>query len=621
MATSNPAKPIARASVRRQNRWQLEPLEPRTLLSIPAATGVSPPPVEVLGGVQPAGGNDVPVLNSQPGTLRTLYLDFDGDSTEEWSDEEPGLTPRYDEDGDPTSFSDTELEGIREIWARVAEKYSPFRLNVTTFYPGPLVFGVQGRVVIGGQGMWHDNGTTGGTALPNGFFDDDLSNTGWVFSKALSGRKAVAEAIAHEAGHLLNLHHQSQYFLGAVQSAEYHPGDADRAPIMGNSYSATRGLWWIGHTGFLPVDQNDLEILEDKLGYRADDHSDARASATPLTPAGVGVLAGSGVITTQSFADGFDLDYFSFTTTGGDATFTVSPAQFGGMLDATASIRTTSGLLIARSDTSALAETVSASDLAPGTYLLLVEGGGNYNDIGQYTVAGVLDESHDNTMPTAIRVGGDLIERPFTGWRSYNNFVGPNDADDFYRFVTGDAPSVFTAHLYGLAADATLRLIRDYDNNGLIGAGETLATSAQGGTADELIANVPLAAGTVYYVRVSRVSGQTNYALNLFTDYARNSLGPARPTGTPAGWTGRGAVPAGPLCGEFVATDFVDGGDRDDFYRVRLDAAAVLDVALTGMTGDADLSLVHDADGDGTVDLGEVVESSANAGTAAEAIS
>jgi len=78
---------------------------------------------------QAAGGSaTVPALNSFPGAKATLYLDFDGDGSTNWGSYNVPQTPAYDRDGDGTSFSDAELDAIRQIWARVAEKFGEDKL-------------------------------------------------------------------------------------------------------------------------------------------------------------------------------------------------------------------------------------------------------------------------------------------------------------------------------------------------------------------------------------------------------------------------------------------------------------------------------------------------------------
>src|SRR5581483_2667975 len=98
---------------RRPNRPHIETLECRRMLALHPLSAV-------------------PALNSDPAAADGLYLDFVGDNTPNWGSNHPGTTPAFTTDGDPTTFSDSELADINEIWSRVAEKFSPFNLNVTT---------------------------------------------------------------------------------------------------------------------------------------------------------------------------------------------------------------------------------------------------------------------------------------------------------------------------------------------------------------------------------------------------------------------------------------------------------------------------------------------------------
>src|SRR5437867_2527541 len=86
--------------------------------------------------------SSVPALNSLPGAPAALYLDFDGDFESNWGGIPNIVTPAYDTDGDPTSFSDYELACINQIWQYVAEDYSPFNINVTTVAPPTLSDGI-----------------------------------------------------------------------------------------------------------------------------------------------------------------------------------------------------------------------------------------------------------------------------------------------------------------------------------------------------------------------------------------------------------------------------------------------------------------------------------------------
>src|SRR4051812_22747989 len=97
---------------------------------------------------------EVPALESRPGAPIDLYLNFKGDITAVWGGFNPGATPAFDVDSDPTTFSETEISDIEDIFARVADKFSPFNINVTTTQPSNLSHGRALEAVVGGTGQW-----------------------------------------------------------------------------------------------------------------------------------------------------------------------------------------------------------------------------------------------------------------------------------------------------------------------------------------------------------------------------------------------------------------------------------------------------------------------------------
>src|SRR3954451_6141114 len=112
------------------------------------------PRVEYLEDRRLMAGLDVPQLSSRPGAADTVYLDFDGHFESSWGTFSNVTSPAYDRDGDPTTFSATELSSINEIWTRVAEDFAPFNINVTTVEPASFAHGTTLRVVVGGS--WSD---------------------------------------------------------------------------------------------------------------------------------------------------------------------------------------------------------------------------------------------------------------------------------------------------------------------------------------------------------------------------------------------------------------------------------------------------------------------------------
>ena len=340
----------------------------------------------------------VPAYNSYPSASAQIYLDFDGDVTPTWGTYSPGTTIAYDTDGDPNNFSGQELANIHDIWAGVAEKYSPFNINVTTVDPGALNNFVATNVVIGGSVDWAPAGS-GGIAIFQSFVSAQ-PNVAFVFPGHLVNGtpKYVVESTAHEAGHGFALKHQSTFDALGNKTAEYNPGDADHAPIMGYSYFATRGQWWKGPSTDGPI-QDDLALLSavgtarPNFGYRADDHGSTYAAADPLSLLADFSFTDHGVIEKTS-----DADYFSFTTPGGVVRLNADVNPYSPMLDLSLSLYDSSGNLITSSATSSLSESIAMA-LPAGTYEMAITSAGNYGDVGQYRLSGTVVP--EPTLPLA----------------------------------------------------------------------------------------------------------------------------------------------------------------------------------------------------------------------------
>src|SRR5437870_1404559 len=277
------------------------------------------------GATVPVSVSAVPVLHSNSGATAKLYLDFSGSSDPTWGTYNPGTTPAYSQDTDTTTFSDAEIASMREIWARVAEKYSPFNIDVTTQNPGNLSDRVTQKVVFGGDGAWL--GAQAGGVSYVGAFYNTAPNVSFVFTDNLAAGNAKysSEAAAHEAGHAFGLQHQGTWSGGTLTN-EYNPGTAAAAPIMGNSYSSTRGLWWIGTpSSSATATQDDMAVISGSnngFGYRPDAVGNSITAALSL--GSNTSFTASGIIERTT-----DADYFSFITTGGDVTLNASTIVTG----------------------------------------------------------------------------------------------------------------------------------------------------------------------------------------------------------------------------------------------------------------------------------------------------
>ena len=390
-----------------------------------------------VSGSAPADVFDPLVLNSRVGAAYTIYLDFGGFSfTGNWGNDPaqtPGVTPAYNIDGNANGFSTTEQGFMEEIWSRVAEKYSWANVNVTTVDPA-VAAGMAGsdatrqnyydskvkfmHTVIGGQGDWSSGGgisylsvTARSQSGTNG------EHTNWVFAAQNPyDLQFIGEAAAHENGHGFGLNHQSDY-SGNTLVNEYSAGDGLRAPIMGDSYSAQRGLWKIGtahvnNSG--PTSQSDIQTILNTLNNPgiaiANDgigHTRAAATALPLSGSSIDFNTAAGVIapaSTNPNTSGlinYTTDYWKFTTLAGTVNITVNAgresmtpgvADPGGMLDASLYLLDSAGSMVASATTSSLSETIT-KNLAAGTYYAEVLSAADPNvtkffDLGSYFLTG-----------------------------------------------------------------------------------------------------------------------------------------------------------------------------------------------------------------------------------------
>jgi hypothetical protein len=331
--------------------------------------------------------SSLPQLRSNPAASAKLFLDFDGHFEATWGSYTNVNTPVFSLDGDLTTFSDAELDAIREIWARVAEDFAPFNIDVTTVDPGNQTDRLTAVIAIGGNySDWYGS-SAGGVAFIGGFYNSS-SNVGYVFEDAMGGSsRYTAEAVSHEAGHLFGLRHQALW-NGTTLVQPYYQGDANWAPIMGVAYYSARSTWYNGTTNQSPTSyQDDIAILagtNNGFGQRADDHGNTIPYSGTLPTVGTSVNV-AGLIEHNA-----DVDMWRFTTSGGAVSFTLSVAQWGPNLDAILELRDGNNTVLYSSDPSNSYGASISATLAEGTYFLVARGNGVYGNIGQYNITGTV---------------------------------------------------------------------------------------------------------------------------------------------------------------------------------------------------------------------------------------
>lgn len=436
------------------------------------------------------------LLHSRPGAKRTLYINFVGATVTgtAWNNGF-GLAAiqaaAFDLDGNVSDFSAAERSAIQAVWQRVAEDYAPFDVDVTTEMPAAEritrssstddVFGAAVMVTRDWTVAAGSPCGCGGFAYVGVFdFTTDVNKPGWVFFDNLASyEKYVAEAVSHEAGHMLGLSHDG-YNNGTTQRGYYGghgSGTTSWAPIMGNSYHASVTQWSKGEYPYATQTEDDLAVMQTYgAPLRADDHGNDIAHATSLSwskASGVVTLSGSGVVGARA-----DVDLFGFYSSGGAVALQVDPFALGANLDIQATLHDALGNVVASaSPPSALNASINLDSIPAGNYYLKVEGVGfgdaatgytDYASLGHYSISGTLTGSvTPNQPPVAMAsASGTSGNAPLTVNLSSAGSSDPEGGALTYDWDFGDGTAHSTAanptHVYNAVGSYTTTLtVRD----------------------------------------------------------------------------------------------------------------------------------------------------------------
>ncbi|MES2661072.1 MAG: PA14 domain-containing protein [Verrucomicrobiota bacterium] len=374
----------------------------------------------------------IPVLHSLPRAAACIYLDFDGEVIEgqSWEGGRRIIASAYN----------LPANEVTDMWRRVAEDFEPFEVNVTTDLQAYLRApqGRRMRCIVTPSNFAPGAGgiAFGGTFLESG------DTCCWVF---MTG-KAGTDAISHEIGHTLGLHHDGRgtdgYFGG------HGSGATNWGPIMGAPYGATVAQWSKGDYVNANQQQDDLLVMGSYIPRRLDDHAATAARATPLKLGAAGAVSNTGIIDSPD-----DLDAFTFTTGGGTLNLTFNGAVNSPNLDIEVKLYNAAGTLVSTASPANQLNTSLSLAVAAGTYSLTVDGTGNatwatngyddYGSLGAYTITGTVPSPAWTFQVAANALNGTVLGTTATG--SAFSITAGNTGNAFSINATTGAISVATA--------------------------------------------------------------------------------------------------------------------------------------------------------------------------------
>lgn len=404
---------------------------------------------------------DVFKLHSNLGASKVIYIDLNGQLVQKsaWSPTVDINAPAYDLSGNPTVFDDNERANIYSIWARVAEDYLPFDVDVTTEEPTAAALAKTSstdsnygtRVVVTKTGVIACN--CGGVAYVGVVNRVNASayQPAWVFQQSLANNeKYIAEAISHEAGHNLGLYHDGDnatgYYLG------HGTGATSWAPIMGAGYYKNVTQWSAGVYPKANNQQDDLAVMA-ASGFpaRKDDYGSTIATSGTLSMTATGSTTNVhafGVIETNT-----DKDMF-VVKTAGQININIVPANIGANLDVIATLSDSQGKVIVTSSPADLLTANINATVVSGTYYLTIAGTGRsaiasdpgypaYASLGQYEITGTVNGIPPVAPIANINVFNTTGTAPFVVSFSSGSSVGNGAITRFsWNFEPGGTSTV-----------------------------------------------------------------------------------------------------------------------------------------------------------------------------------
>ncbi|MBC7488263.1 MAG: T9SS type A sorting domain-containing protein [Cytophagaceae bacterium] len=458
--------------------------------------------------INPATSN-VYALQSLPGSSFVVYIDFDGEYFGNTGWNGGGVIEAL-----PSGMSDAD---ILEAWEITSEDYRAFNLNITTdvnafnnALPGKRIRCVITPTNTAGPGY-------GGIAYIGSFNWSVYEEPCWSFTSGVgTGGKNVGEVCSHEIGHTLFLGHDGR----TDPSETYYAGNNGWAPIMGVGYY--ENLVQFSRGEYLNANnlEDDITIIASQNGFyfREDDHDDNTTGATGLILQSDDVLAteNNGVISQRS-----DVDFFNFTTSGGQINLSFNAAPRHGNLDILVKLYDQNLNLIDRQDQDGFNVTLS-NTLKAGLYYVSIDGTGNgdplvsgytdYSSLGSYTISGTIPQSKNNNYPT-VAITSPINNQQFEFPGNVTIVVSASDSDgsiakvEFYNSThkLGEAITAPYSYQWNNIPSGSFALIaKATDNKGAVTTSEEVIIVINSG--DNCLSTPAWSSSKIFDVPGQRIS-------------------------------------------------------------------------------------------------------------------
>ncbi len=201
--------------------------------------------------------------------------------------------------------------------------------------------------------------------------------------------------------------------------------------------------------------------------------------------------------------------------------------------------------------------------------------------------------------------------------------INNNNTSDTYHFDNPFVSGNYRLNLTGLTSDVDIRVVRDANQNGIVDLGDIISRSIRGGSSNETIVLEGLGTGE-YFIQIYQgsPSSSTNYTFSInnqpgigLSTEPDDNIDQAYNVSTLNGSRHFN----GSLSGRSNFNGSVSG-DSEDFYRFTLGTTSDFSLSLTGMTSNANVEVIRDANDNGRIDVGEVISLATSFGISPEAI-